>query len=346
MARRSSFEAEDLIAVAPAFRTALEPAASVASRVSLEPEGEYSGSLFRRERVDLDDVESAGERGSAGMAEAVKPIRLTRMEETKQRIGGHYETSMRVSGRSVHNDNEGTTDLTTRTDGQEREDLLPGISALVERSAIPTVLPTEVFGNRAAEESLPGESEGANQPPVSAAFQGYARASHDPNIPTIIVSGDQVTRVPAVPENDQVDKLETSHEGCTKGRRWMWIGLAALLLSVAVIVGVTVGTSNGSMGSDGGDGLDQSVESDEPTETYAVQMKPVLYGQEGSMYGSSLSMNTDGTRLAVASTESVQVYQLVNNSWAPVGPRVLAPQNTSELTEELRSRFGLGQSWS
>jgi len=37
----------------------------------------------------------------------------------------------------------------------------------------------------------------------------------------------------------------------------------------------------------------------------------------------------------VGSVEYVQVYNLVNNSWAPLGLRILAPNKTSKMTDEL-----------
>jgi len=195
--------------------------------------------------------------------------------------------------------------------------------------AVPRVLSIE---DQAVNFATRGDASNRDDglPPCTTSFQDPAGGSYDPTVPTVLLSDCQVTSVATELTNADDEKRKSpSQECCKKPTLWMWLGLIAVLIIVGGIVGAVLGTANLWGGSEA------STETEESEKMFVEQMDPVLNGEAGSMYGSSLSMNTDGTRLAVGSVGYVQVFSLVNNSWAPLGPRILAPNKTSKLTDEL-----------
>jgi len=268
--RRPSFGTEDLIAIAPTFRSS-----------GLEPEGAHSSLLLRRPDSHSQQDNVAPQARGGTLADEL--------------VAAKHQGLGSSPGRST-----------------QAHDILDA-----KHQGLGNDL--EIAGS--------GEPGGVDPTPSTI----FAETSYDPTAHPVLVSAQPIMATLVNEDRGQeLVRAEKSNmsQNCyaSSGKKWVWIGLAALLLIVAVVVGAVIGTTTR--------GTDKIV-FNTTKEVFVEQMDPVLNGEPGSMYGSSLSMNTDGTRLAVGSVDFVQVFHLVNNSWVPLGPRILGPVNTSAMMEEL-----------
>jgi len=220
------------------------------------------------------------------------------MVEAKHGVGVHTRTHSIEC--CVNDDEEDPTNTTTATGEPDEEDMLPiAPASFIARSADQAVSRVTVSrGHVVNDVGQTGHAEAENLLPSSAAFRCPARDCFHQTVPTVMVSGEQITCMPPETNGGWPEKLcmvQKVQNCCTKSRHWMWLGLSVLLLLIVVggVVGAVFGTTMPQKEITF-EGSGESRSDDFVDEVFVEQIDPVLNGKPGSMYGSSVSINIDG----------------------------------------------------